>query len=137
MQLRPRYGEVDQMGYVYHANYVGYCHQARTELMRKIGIPDSLLEEKNIMLPVISFDIKYNKPAHYDELITIKTIIKEIPKVRFNFEFEIKNGDGELLTTAKSTVVFVNKDSRYPMAVPEFVEEALALNMDMKNLSIN
>ncbi len=137
MQLRPRYGEVDQMGYVYHANYVSYCHQARTELMRKIGIHDNLLESKNIMLPVISFDIKYNKPAHYDEQITIKTIIREIPKVRFNFEFEIKNEEGELLTTAKSTVVFVNKETRFPMAIPDFVEQALVQNMNMEKLSIN
>lgn len=63
IQIRPRYGEVDQMGYVYHANYVSYCHQARTELLRKLGVHDRVLEEKNVMLPVISFEIKYKKPA--------------------------------------------------------------------------
>ena len=77
LQLRPRYGEVDQMGYVYHANYVTYCHQARNELLRKIGIDEIILENKQIILPVISFEINYKKPAHFDELITIKTIIKE------------------------------------------------------------
>ena len=89
IQIRPRYGEVDQMGYVYHANYVSYCHQARTELLRKYGINDSKLEENKIMLPVISFKIDYKKPAHYDEKLTIKTTVSELPNVRFKFDFEI------------------------------------------------
>ncbi|WP_303317438.1 thioesterase family protein [Flavivirga abyssicola] len=124
-ELRPRYGEVDQMGYVYHANYVTYCHQSRTELLRKLGINDSKLEKNHIMLPVISFEIIYKKPAHYDELITIQTTIKELPKVRFNFEFEIKNEQNTLLSKAKSTVVFVDSQSRLPINIPYFVENAL------------
>ncbi|MGD2034041.1 MAG: hotdog domain-containing protein, partial [Bacteroidales bacterium] len=64
--IRPRYGEVDKMGYVYHANYVCYFHQARTELLRKYGISDSVLEKNNIILPVISMGLKYYKPAYYD-----------------------------------------------------------------------
>ena len=125
IQIRPRYGEVDQMGYVYHANYVSYCHQARTELLRKLGIHDSLLEENKVMLPVISFEINYKKPARYDELITIRTVVKEMPEVRFNFEFEVWNEQGILLSTAKSTVVFTDSKNRFPMAVPDFVEKAL------------
>ena len=125
IQLRPRYGEVDQMGYVYHANHVCYCHQARTELLRKIGIQDKVLEMNNIMLPVINFNINYKNPAHYDELLTVKTTIREIPKIRFNFEFEITNEKGKLICTANSTVIFVDKKSRYPKEIPDFVENAL------------
>lgn len=125
IQLRPRYGEVDQMGYVYHANYVSYCHQARTELLRKLGIQDSFLEENNVMLPVIRFEIDYKKPAHYDELLTITTTIKELPKVRFGFEFEIRNEHNTLLSEAKSTVVFVDSKVRFPMGIPEFIEQKL------------
>jgi len=124
-ELRPRYGEVDQMGYVYHANYVTYCHQARNELLRKLGLDEITLDNNDVMLPVISFNINYKKPAHYDELITIKTTIKELPKVRFNFEFEIKNTQNTLLSKAKSTVVFANSKSRLPMIVPDFVEDVL------------
>jgi acyl-CoA thioester hydrolase len=124
-KVRPRYGEVDQMGYVYHANYVTYCHQARTELLRKLGINESKLEKNNVMLPVISFEIIYKKPAHYDELITIKTSIRELPKVRFSFEFEIKDEQHTILSKAKSTVVFVNSQSRLPMRAPNFVENTL------------
>ncbi len=122
-ELRPRYGEVDQMGYVYHANYVTYCHQARNELLRKLDIDEIQLKKNKIILPVISFEIIYKKPALYDELITIKTTIKEVPKVRLNFEFEIKNEQNTLLCKAKSTVVFVDSESRLPKQTPTFIEK--------------
>ncbi|MEO9571634.1 MAG: thioesterase family protein [Polaribacter sp.] len=125
IQLRPRYGEVDKMGYVYHANYVTYCHHARNELLRKLGLDEIILEKNQIILPVISFDIKYKKAAHFDELITIKTIIKEKPKVRFHFEFEIKNEQNLLLSKAKSTVVFADYKSRLPKSIPGFIENIL------------
>ena len=124
-KLRTRYGEVDKMGYVYHVNYVTYCHQARNELLRKLGLDEIQLEKKQIILPVISFDIKYKKPAHFDDLITIKTTIKEMPKVRFNFEFEMRNEQNILLNRAKSTVVFVDSKSRLPMSIPSFIENIL------------
>ena len=125
LKIRPRYGEVDQMGYVYHANYVTYCHQARTELLRKFGVNDKELEDKEIMMPVISMNLNYKKPAHYDEELCIKTTIRELPKVRFNFEFEISNTQSELICLAQSTVVFVRVTSRFPIQVPEFILNAL------------
>ncbi len=124
-ELRPHYGEVDQMGYVYHANYVTYCHQARNELLRKLDIDEIRLKKKQIILPVISFEIIYRKPAYYDEIITIKTTIREAPKVRLTFEFEIKNEQNILLSKAKSTVVFVDSQSRLPKSVPDFIENIL------------
>ena len=125
IQLRPRYGEVDQMGYVYHANHVSYCHQARTELMRKLGVNDNALEATGIMLPVVSFNINYKNPARYDELLTIKTTIKEMPEVVFNFEFEITNEQGKPVSLATSTICFVDSKTRFPMEVPEFITNAL------------
>jgi acyl-CoA thioester hydrolase len=130
MQLRPRYGEVDQMGYVYHANYVSYCHQARTELLRKLDLNDKYLEEMGIMMPVISFNIDYKKPAHYDELIRIKTTIKDLPRTRFYFEFIISNEEGHILSKANSTLVFVDKRSRHPKLVPEFINCKLQSNFN-------
>lgn len=136
IQIRPRYGEVDQMGYVYHANYVSYCHQARTELLRKRGVHDFLLEENNVMLPVISFEINYKKPARYDELLTIKTTVSEMPEVRFRFKFEIVNSKGKLISTAKSTVVFVDSNTRYPMKAPDFVINALKNNFEHSEFNL-
>ena len=133
-KLRPSYGDVDQMGYVYHANYITYCHQARTELFRKLGINEREFEKSDVMLPVISFEINYKKPAHFDELITIKTTIKELPKIRFNFEFEIKNEQNIILSKAKSTVVFVNSQSRLPINIPNFVKNTLETNFN--NVSV-
>ncbi|MCZ4695082.1 acyl-CoA thioesterase [Ancylomarina euxinus] len=133
MQLRPRYGEVDQMGYVYHANYVSYCHQARTELLRKLNLNDKYLEDMDIMMPVISFNIDYKKPAHYDELISITTIIKGLPTTRFYFEFLISNEEGQILSIANSTLVFVDKKSRYPKLVPEFITSKLQASFKHEN----
>jgi acyl-CoA thioester hydrolase len=125
IQIRPRYGEVDQMGYVYHANYVSYCHFARTELLRKYGINDSFLEQNNIMLPVIEMNLRYLKPAYYDKLLNIKTCIYEIPLLKFYFNFIITNTNQEKICTADSTLVFVDSETRKPMKVPELIEEAL------------
>lgn len=121
-KIIPRYNEVDQMGYVYHANYVTYCHQARTEFMRQLGICDSCIEEKGIMMPVISFNIKYKKPIGYDEEIIITTILQNAPNVRLKFEFELHNIKGELVSTADTTIVFVEADTRQPIRVPQWIE---------------
>lgn len=126
--IRPRYGEVDRMGYVYHANYVSYCHKARNELLRTLGIDDATLEQHNIMLPVISMNLQYVKPAGYDDQLTVQTAIRELPKTRFHFEFKIKNEANELVCKADSTVVFVDSTTRKPMRTPKIVIEALINN---------
>lgn len=125
IQIRPRYGEVDQMGYVYHANYVTYFHQARTELLRTMGVNDKVLEDNNIMMPVIETNIKYKNPAHYDELLTITTKITTLPTIRFLFEFEIINENDKIICVGTSTVVFVDAKNRKPMKVPEIIKNAL------------
>ncbi len=122
--IRPRYDEVDQMGYVYHGNYVKYCHQARTELMRKINIHDASLESQNIMMPVIEMNLKYHNPSGYDEELTIETIVEDIPEVKLNFKFKMYGNDNKLICSAKSTVVFVDSISRKPMRIPDFIKES-------------
>jgi len=124
-RIRPRYGEVDQMGYVYHANYVDYCHFARTELMRSFGINDKVLEENGIMMPVIEMNLKYKKPTGYDEELLVITRIPEIPLTRFKFNFEFRNQNDELVCKANSTLAFVKSDSRKPIKAPEMVLNSL------------
>jgi acyl-CoA thioester hydrolase len=124
-KVRTRYGEVDQMGYVYHANYVSYCHEARTELMRQYGINDSFLEENNIMLPVIRFNIDYKNAAHYDELLTIETKLTDVKGPKMRFEFTITNENDKLVCKACSLVAFVTADTRKPVRIPEIVKNAL------------
>ncbi|MDY6801150.1 MAG: thioesterase family protein [Bacteroidota bacterium] len=118
-QLRVRYGETDKMGYVYYGNYPLYYEVGRTELMRHFGFPYKKIEEMGIILPVKNLDVKYYKPAVYDDLLTIKTIIKELPKAKITFYYEIYNENEELLNQGETTLVFVDENSRKPRRAPD------------------
>jgi len=117
-KLRVRYGETDKMGYVYYGNYPLYYEVGRTELMRYFGFPYKKIEEMGIMLPVRNLEVKYYKPAIYDDLLTIKTIIKELPKAKITFFYEIYNVKGELLNKGETTLVFIDEKSRKPRRAP-------------------
>ena len=119
IEVRVRYGETDQMGYCYYGNYAEYFEVARVETLRELGLPYKNLEEQGILLPVLELKIKYLKPAYYDDLLTIKTCIKEIPGVRIIFEYETFNEQGEKLNIGDTTLVFLNKDTNKPMAAPK------------------
>lgn len=108
IQLRVRYGETDQMGVVYYGNYALYLESGRTEWLRKFGLSYKSMEESGIMLPVVSLHVNYKKPARYDEIITVKTKLKKVPTVKIEFEYEITNTAGEILTTAETTLVFID-----------------------------
>src|ERR1051325_10740300 len=126
-QIRVRYGETDQMGYVYYGNYAQYCEVGRVEAIRGLGLSYKELEDSGIMLPVLEFKIKYFKPAYYDDLLTIKTFIREIPAARLKFDYEIYNQQGVLLNTGDTTLVFINKTTNRPCAAPaDFVERLKA-----------
>jgi len=118
-KIRVRYGETDKMGYVYYGIYPLYYEVGRTELMREFDFPYSKIEEMGIMLPVISLDIKYTKAAIYDDLLTIKTIIKELPSARITFYYEVYNQQGELLNNGSTTLVFIDEKSRKPRRAPD------------------
>ena len=124
-KIRVRYNETDKMGYVYHGNYPTYYHIGRTELFRKIGISDKELEENGILIIVIETNIKYLKPAYYDDLLTIKTYIKNKSRVRIVFYFEIFNAQNKLINMGDSTVVFVDNKTRKPWVIPEILEKKL------------
>lgn len=120
--IRVRYGETDQMGIVYHGNYPSYFEAARIDFFRNVGIPYKELEEIGIMLPVTELSIKFIKPAHFDELLSVKTILRQIPSgARIVFDYEIRNESGNLLTTGSSTLAFMNSESRRPIRCPEFI----------------
>lgn len=126
ISIRVRYGETDQMGIVYHGNYATYCEVARVEFFREIGLPYKELEEKGIMLPVTELNFKFIKPAYYDELLSVKTILHEIPRgVRIVFSYEIYSENQELLTTGISTLAFVDMKTRKPVRCPEYMIKRL------------
>jgi len=118
-QIRVRYSETDQMGYVYYGHYAQYYEVGRTELMRKFGLTYRNIEESGIILPVQSMTIKYLTPARYDDLLTIKTFINQLPSVRIKFDYEVYNEENILLNTGDVTLVFVDAITRKPRRPPE------------------
>lgn len=123
--VRVRYSETDQMRVVYHGNYAQYFEMGRVEWLRNLGISYKWMEENGIMLPVVSLNINYKKPARYDDLLRVKTIFKSQTSVKIEFDYEIYNEKEELLTIANSILVFVNMKTARPTVPPEYVTEKL------------
>ena len=118
--IRVRYGETDQMGYCYYGNYAQYCEVGRVEAPREIGMSYKSLEEKGVMLPVSEFQIKYKRPAVYDDLVKIITFIRSVAGPRITFDYELYNEEGLLLVQASTTLVFVSKKTMRPIAAPDY-----------------
>ena len=125
IQIRVRYSETDQMRVVYHGNYAQYFEVGRVEWLRNKGISYKWMEENGIMLPVVSLTMNYKKPARYDELLTLKTILKKQTNVKIEFDYELYNEVGELLTTGNSILVFVDMKTGRPIAPPTYIFELL------------
>ena len=120
-KLRVRYGETDQMGYVYYGNYAQFFEVGRVEWLRALGASYKSLEESGIMLPVIELNINYMKPARYDDLLTITTILSKKPLVKIEFDFEVRNEKDELLTTGYTSLVFMDMKKNKPIKAPSYL----------------
>ena len=118
--IRVRYGETDQMGYVYYGAYAQYFEVARVEAMRSLGITYREMEEKGVLMPVIHFEINYKKAALYDDEVRIVTTIKELPYTRITFHSESFNQKNELLNTGSVTLVFLDRNKKKPMMSPDW-----------------
>jgi len=124
--VRVRYAETDQMGVVYHGNYAQYFEMGRVEWLRNMGVSYKWMEENGIMLPVVSLNINYKKPARYDDLLRVKTIYKNQTSVKIEFDYEIYNESNELLTIGSSILVFVDMKTGRPTLPPEYINEKLS-----------
>ncbi|MFY7987806.1 MAG: acyl-CoA thioesterase [Flavobacterium sp.] len=124
-QVRVRYAETDQMRVVYHGNYAQYFEMGRVEWLRNLGVSYKWMEENGVMLPVVSLTMNYKKPARYDDLLTVKTILKSQTSVKIEFDYEIYNEANELLTTGYSMLVFVDMKTGRPMLPPSYVSEKI------------
>ncbi|MBP6759931.1 MAG: acyl-CoA thioesterase [Flavobacterium sp.] len=125
IEIRVRYSETDQMRVVYHGNYAQYFEVGRVEWLRNKGVSYKWMEDNGIMLPVVSLTMNYKKPARYDELLTLKTILKKQTSVKIEFDYELYNEGGELLTTGNSVLVFVDMKTGRPIAPPMYLLELL------------
>ncbi len=119
-KVKVRYIETDQMGVVHHANYVQYYEVARTECFEACsGMTYASMEADGVMLPVVDLQSKYIRPAYYNEVLTIKTIVNELPTVKLKVNYEIYNEARVLINTGQTTLVFVDKQTRRPCKAPE------------------
>lgn len=124
-KIRVRYGETDQMGIVYHGNYAQYLEIGRIEWLRNLGISYKKMEERGIMLPVISLSINYKKSARYDDVIYVKTQLSKAPTATIEFDFEILNESREILTYAKVKLAFINMKTNRPTRCPKYILDKL------------
>ena len=125
-EIRIHYALTDQMGVVYYGNYAQFFEIGRTEAIRKLGFAYKSLEEMGIIMPVSQMTMHFKKPIYYDELITVRILIKDWPKgVKIAFSGEIYNEQGELCTTSTITLFFVDAKTRKPVPIPERLSEVL------------
>ena len=126
-KLRVRYGETDQMGYVYYGVYAQYYEVGRVDAMRQLGFSYKDVEAKGILMPVVEFIVNYKKPAFYDDEITIITYIKKKPEgLKIIFDYECYNSKKDLLNTGKVTLVCVDKLTQKMVKLPNWFNKALS-----------
>lgn len=109
-EIEVRYHETDQMGVIYHANYIIWCELGRIQFLHDLGFEFAELEERGILFPVHEVQVKYHSPVRFGEAITVYTIIEYFSAIRTVYHHEIKNDQGELKASAKTTVTCVTKD---------------------------
>lgn len=122
---RVRYADIDQMGYMYYGNYAKLYEIGRVEALRSLGLRYRDLEETGIIMPVYENKSRFISPAKYDDLVTIRVIIKEMPKVRIIFHYEIYDEQQTLLHTGETTLVFVRTSNNRIATCPKEITDRL------------
>lgn len=119
-EIRVCYADVDQMGFVYYGNYLKYYEIARNEALRSLGMSYRDLEEMGVMMPVLKAEVSYRHAARYDDLIRVRTIVREMPKgVRMNFDYEVYAPDGDLLNRGGTQLAFMRRSDHRPCPPPD------------------
>ena len=118
IEVRVRYAETDQMGVVYHSNYLNYLELGRVEWLRSLGYSYAELEKKGVLLPVVHAELNYRFPARYDELIRVETEVSSIGKSSIEFSSQLYNENDTLLLEGKVKLVCLNADTFKPISIP-------------------
>ncbi len=125
-QIRVRYAETDQMGVVYYGNYAQYFEVGRVETIRSLGMSYKALEDMGVMLPVVEMNIKYLRPAQYDDVLNIQSTLKELPEKHIiEFHQDIFNESGKMITSGKVLLFFLDKETRKRVDIPTELKEKL------------
>ena len=113
VEVRVRYSETDQMGVVYHANYLVWCEIGRTDLIRQLGTSYADLEKDGVALAVIDASVRYHFAAKYDDLIRVRTILTDVRSRTVTFNYTIENATtGARLASASTTLASINKEGK-------------------------
>ena len=129
--VRVRYADTDQMGYVYYGNYARYYEIGRVEALRSLDFHYKVMEDEGVMMPVYENHSRYLKPARYDDELTIRVILREMPGIRVIFHYEIRNQQGVLLNTGETTLVFQRRDNGKLCVAPEKLLQKLKPYFDI------
>jgi len=125
-QLRVRYAETDQMNYVYYGNYPQYFEVGRVEAIRQLGYTYKTMEAMGVIMPVVELHIKYLRPAHYDDLLTIRTSLRELTTDhRIEFLQEVFNESKKLLTSGRVVLYFLKASTRERTTMPDELRKKL------------
>jgi acyl-CoA thioester hydrolase len=125
-KLRVRYAETDQMGVVYHSNYFPYFESARAEGIRELGLTYVDIEKMGVIMPVVDVHCRYLRPAVYDDLLTIRTTLKELPiHHKIEFHHDVFNEKKELLAVGKIILYFMEAKTMKRVSMPEKLLEKL------------
>ena len=118
-----RYYETDQMGIVHHSNYIRYFECGRIDLLKQLGLPIEKIEEAGVMLPVASVECRYKLPAKLGDVLTVVSIVDEVPRARLVIRNEIYNRDGQLVCDGKVVLGFIDALSRRPVRCPQSLND--------------
>lgn len=120
-KIRVRYKETDKMGVVHHSNYIVYYEEARVEALRSWGLSYDDMEKQGIISPILEVGSKYIQPAYFDDLLTVRVIVEEVPMVRLKVRYELYNEAGTLINTGHTWLGFLDGQTRRPCRAPEYV----------------
>jgi acyl-CoA thioester hydrolase len=129
-EIRVRYADTDQMRFVYYGKFFEYFEQGRSDLLRSVGLPYKEIEAMGLILPVIEAHAEYRKAAHYDDLLTIVTFLREKPVARVRIDYEVRRaGEPELLAQGYTIHTFVTAATGKPTRAPAQFQEAIEERM--------
>lgn len=131
--FRVRYGETDQSSFVFNGNYAAYYEIGRTAAIRAMGISYKEIEERGVVMPLIYQNSRFHFPAFYDDLLTIKTSILEMPKARIVFRYEIFNESGKKIHSGENALAFIDKKTHRPLRAPNWFIELLQKELDKQS----
>ena len=121
LDLRVRYAECDPMGFVHHSIYPVWFEMARTELLRQRGVVYAELERQGVLIVVVKLEVKYRRPARYDDELKVTATLTRIGGVRIEHDYEVRRGD-ELLCTASTTLACLDRDGKLRGVPPELLD---------------